>query len=57
MSSSFTYTLTKAAELTLVAVEILAEVGILRGQRAQHFADSGARHLDRILPVDILAKR
>ena len=32
----------EAAQLAFVVEELLAQVGELRGQRAQHFADGGA---------------
>ena len=39
----------EAAQLAFIVEELLAQVGILRGQRGQHFADGGAGELDGIL--------
>ncbi len=47
----------EAAQLAFVVKELLAQVGELRGQRAQHFADGRAGQLHRIVLVGVLAQR
>ena len=46
----------ETAQLTLVAIELAAQVAILTGQRAKHFADRGAGEFNAIVFFCVLAQ-